>query len=87
MAQQARQTFEQILFSAAPHNARVLEEKAHTASVLARTYPESAFLFRAIEGRLVERLLKILPALSSSRVPAVVLSYEVEEKEASVAVG
>jgi hypothetical protein len=87
MAQQQRQTFEQILFAAAPQNARVLEEKAHTASMLARTYPENAFLFRAIEGRLVDQLLKILPGLGSDQESAMVPSYEVEEKEVSLAVG
>ena len=86
MARQSRQTFEQILFAAGPQNARALEEKAQAAYQLARTYPAEASFFRAIERRLIEQLLKMIPGFTSGQESAALSSYEVEEKEVSLAV-
>ena len=60
MPRTSRQTFEETLLAVTPRNAQSLENKAHTASSLAVTYPENADAFRTIESEAIQQLFRIL---------------------------
>jgi hypothetical protein len=60
MSRKTGKTFEQILTAAIPANLQSLENKAHTASSLAVTYPKNEAVFREIENEALRKIFQIL---------------------------
>ena len=62
-----RRTFKEVLVSVAPHNLQILENKARTASLLARDCPENEVVFREMEAQAVRQMYRILARGSQMR--------------------